>query len=1135
MPNFFRNPAYSEVRLESPPPSEIFVPDSDAEEESTTRAAKRRRIEENANSYLKGKAVFIASALLKGPFDERWKNPWQKPRRSNTAGKLEGANGNTHHAPLISAAEQKAQAERKERKRLLKEQRAQRAADLQQDGCGKSTSHPVDLTSKDGLHAVAASDSRDVSAVPPPTVKISAHTRGWLRRQRPPSSTPELQHDKDSSEETPSKPPRTPSSRPSSSHSIPRQPLRTAGTVARSALSLLPRAASNQPAALQTTDVTTISRSSRSRDWPTDGPSPDHNLVGRSARCVSFPGTGPSQLPITDSLRVNVSGSAPPHNQSIGQLQPQQELIASGRDHEESLEESHHSADAEAAPVGLDEGLPGHTGSIVERTKNNREADAALQHESDIIAAIQQSTFEGRLIAQRAPTYDPHGSPHQRSRTPSEPSVRHHSGFTPINRRFASPLPEVPVTVRNVGQEATEPPDDASVTEAARYEDGTSGQQADFTSLEGLHSAKLLSQLAVEQALFLEASSSPASVMPSSADAALMTGLMAAKRLSLDAITREVHSGAPSSGDGVSFRQALRESAERCVTPRGATTTGKAVRKRKAANMKKSSDTAEIHPHLQGPVVDNEAAKAPLPPRRYLLNASPTATNSPGFAYQKVANGVATGASSVTLDADQTSLKKSIKPQRRKPRTMTFASSPAERPQSKPSVEQSERSSNHQLEKTSEETGPSTSDSNAPGLQPPPNSHVTIPDHQDSTAYSLSNRDLSTQAAVLLAQEAFQEELVSPTKGAPEANPEFAPEPDQTLLSPTKAPQINAITPFRAFNSPVRQSPMRNTTRAPMATQDLFNAASPFAVSTVKKPRQGKRASFAALDPEEHVNAVSSPSRALEREAVETSFWMAQPADSAQPPTPAPAVMIAITPAAPSPTDEASVTMSLLPPEDPPAPISSLSPTKSSASRPVPQAMASFSPTPYGSLNEVSFQGGQKLLDDSQFDVDAALDDAESFLQSWDLESETRKSSSKSVNLASGMQSRRKLRSRSSRHYQRYGALLESAPDQIEALLWNCILPDVLRHIEREDFHPRNAIPHSSRSGPYPTTYHGRSIYLHTIYAPDGHIRLYIGQAYNHPFRIAQHLDFRYRRTHRSLHHYALELSALDAFTLLAR
>ncbi|EON61333.1 hypothetical protein W97_00546 [Coniosporium apollinis CBS 100218] len=349
---------------------------------------------------------------------------------------------------------------------------------------------------------------------------------------------------------------------------------------------------------------------------------------------------------------------------------------------------------------------------------------------------------------------------------------------------------------------------------------------------------------------------------------------------------------------------------------------------------------------------------------------------------------------------------------------MIFASSPAERPPCESATEQIERTSNQQLETTNEETTneetrSSTSDPNAAGLQPPPNSHVTIPDHQDSTAYSLSNRDLSTQAAVLLAQEAFQEELVSPTKEAPEAEPELAPEADHMLLSPTKAPQINAVTPFRAFNSLVRPSPMRHTTRASMATQDLFNAASPFAVSTVKKPRQGKRASFAAFDAEEHVTAISSPDREVEREAIDASLWTPQPTSLARTPIPAPGTARAATPAAPSPTDEASVTMSLLPADDPPAPMPTTtpnaSPVRSSAGQPILQAITSFSPTPYGSLNEVSFQGGQKLLDDSQFDVDAALEDAESFLQSWDLESEIRKSSSKSGSLASGMQSRRVL------------------------------------------------------------------------------------------------------------------------------
>ncbi|KAJ5712589.1 hypothetical protein N7493_009057 [Penicillium malachiteum] len=65
---------------------------SDDELNSLSRAAKRRRIERLAESYLRGQPLFIASASLRGPFDEGWKNPWRKERRVKTSGdSLSGA------------------------------------------------------------------------------------------------------------------------------------------------------------------------------------------------------------------------------------------------------------------------------------------------------------------------------------------------------------------------------------------------------------------------------------------------------------------------------------------------------------------------------------------------------------------------------------------------------------------------------------------------------------------------------------------------------------------------------------------------------------------------------------------------------------------------------------------------------------------------------------------------------------------------------------------------------------------------------------------------------------------------------------------------------------------------------------
>ncbi|KAJ5127892.1 hypothetical protein N7448_008671 [Penicillium atrosanguineum] len=54
---------------------------SDDELDDAALAAKYRRIEKLAESYLRGQPLFLLSASLRGPFDDGWKNPWTKKRK----------------------------------------------------------------------------------------------------------------------------------------------------------------------------------------------------------------------------------------------------------------------------------------------------------------------------------------------------------------------------------------------------------------------------------------------------------------------------------------------------------------------------------------------------------------------------------------------------------------------------------------------------------------------------------------------------------------------------------------------------------------------------------------------------------------------------------------------------------------------------------------------------------------------------------------------------------------------------------------------------------------------------------------------------------------------------------------------
>ncbi|KAL1959129.1 hypothetical protein VTO42DRAFT_2916 [Malbranchea cinnamomea] len=64
----------------SPSPSEVVFASSDSESDldDVARAAKRRRIEQLGEDYLRGKPPFILTASLRGPFEDGWNNPWTR-------------------------------------------------------------------------------------------------------------------------------------------------------------------------------------------------------------------------------------------------------------------------------------------------------------------------------------------------------------------------------------------------------------------------------------------------------------------------------------------------------------------------------------------------------------------------------------------------------------------------------------------------------------------------------------------------------------------------------------------------------------------------------------------------------------------------------------------------------------------------------------------------------------------------------------------------------------------------------------------------------------------------------------------------------------------------------------------------
>lgn len=129
-------------------------------------------------------------------------------------------------------------------------------------------------------------------------------------------------------------------------------------------------------------------------------------------------------------------------------------------------------------------------------------------------------------------------------------------------------------------------------------------------------------------------------------------------------------------------------------------------------------------------------------------------------------------------------------------------------------------------------------------------SGTTVPDHQDSGAYSTFtfNPEQSTQAALLQAQLAFQETQADDQDSDADELNAITPllEKNSFAAMSKSAYPLGVVTPFREvnnrFSAPTAPTPVFNV--LPAATQDLEAAAAGVMFSTVKKPRTKKRISF---------------------------------------------------------------------------------------------------------------------------------------------------------------------------------------------------------------------------------------------------------------------------------------------------
>ncbi|KAJ8110583.1 hypothetical protein OPT61_g6610 [Boeremia exigua] len=119
------------------------------------------------------------------------------------------------------------------------------------------------------------------------------------------------------------------------------------------------------------------------------------------------------------------------------------------------------------------------------------------------------------------------------------------------------------------------------------------------------------------------------------------------------------------------------------------------------------------------------------------------------------------------------------------------------------------------------------------------------------------------------------------------------------------------------------------------------------------------------------------------------------------------------------------------------------------------------------------------------------------------------------------------LKDPESRHCARYGRWAERHPT-LDDFCLRCVRPQVWSYLNgRWSLDALKLIAGDLRA-------EHRAVYLNGVLGLDKRVRIYIGQASSLRPRIAQHLNFRYRRDNPSLHYHAMQSSIYNAIGVLA-
>lgn len=121
----------------------------------------------------------------------------------------------------------------------------------------------------------------------------------------------------------------------------------------------------------------------------------------------------------------------------------------------------------------------------------------------------------------------------------------------------------------------------------------------------------------------------------------------------------------------------------------------------------------------------------------------------------------------------------------------------------------------------------------------------------------------------------------------------------------------------------------------------------------------------------------------------------------------------------------------------------------------------------------------------------------------------------------------KRLQDTDSKYSARYGRWVERHPT-LEDLCFRCVRPPVWAFLQgRWSLDALKSVSGDLK-------FEGRAIYLNGVLGLDRRVRIYIGQATSLRQRVAQHLNFRYRRDNPSLHYHAMQYSIYNTIAPVA-